>query len=349
MSISTNEHSKFYIPIILLLFLSILTIILTDRKSLHYNNYRRKNILIHNQYRKMWSFPPKSSNNTISKPKTAIISMGFGSPKIRNLTNLVNYNKILYAKIQNYDFHFYDERLTVALPAVWSKLDALLYSMSDFEYDYVVWLDADAQVMDLTVGVEEVVRWAEFYAGLDSDSADVLIACDTNGLNFGATIFKNSQKTRKLLNQALTQYYYLLHWQQEQISFSSALSKMTISDNLKIIYLSRKFFNSYLGNYNRDTTWIAHTPNCQSRCYEYALRLDKSWKEKLAESFLEEKIDYLPEFLRMFLSGQKGFISRREKSKVPRPEGIEIGLTNASSKSVFRPEFVKSSCEGSGL
>ena len=51
----------------------------------------------------------------------------------------------------------------------------------------------------------------------------------------------------------------------KQISFIKSLEDSQQFKNLRVTYLSRYFFNTYLNN-RLYYSWIAHTPNCQENC-----------------------------------------------------------------------------------
>jgi len=182
-----------------------------------------------------------------------------------SLSKLTNFNKKVYSKLHGYDFIFYNSRLSGFYKPVWSKVKALQHVMRE-SYQFILWMDADAQFLNFDVSVEQVF---DRIKNITRNDSDVVIACDKIGLNFGVAIFRNNQKTRDLLQKTMDQWWYQLHWQQEQMSFIKSLENSQKFDKLKVTYLSRYFFNTYLNN-RLYHTWIAHTPNCQENCKTYA-------------------------------------------------------------------------------
>jgi len=293
---------------------------------------------------------PDKTDKTQNNSKSSKMSNPFktpeptASPKFSNfqpsdnpqtLSKITNFNKKVYSKLHSYDFIFYNSRLSGFYRPVWSKIKALQHVMNErapsspekYYYEYILWMDSDAQILDFDVSSEQVY---EKIFNVSRSSPDVVVACDSVGLNFGVAIFKNNQKTRDLLAKTLAQWWYQFHWQQEQSSFSVALEKAqtvekvehsvensenvdtglskddVISPSVKVAYLSRFFFNTYLNN-RLFYSWIAHTPNCQSNCENYAKILQRANEAKYAgrhnltvpldyvfEKFLQNKIE-LPE------------------------------------------------------
>ena len=182
-----------------------------------------------------------------------------------SLSKLTNFNKKLYSKLHGYDFIFYNSRLTGFYKPVWSKVKALQHVMKE-NYEFILWMDADAQFINFDVTVEQIF---DKIKNLTRSDSDVIIACDKIGLNFGVAIFRNNQNTQDLLQKTMDKWWYQLHWQQEQISFLKSLEDAQQLNNLKVTYLSRYFFNTYLNN-RLYYSWIAHTPNCQENCKIYA-------------------------------------------------------------------------------
>lgn len=282
----------------------------------------------------------KSSSNSNpfknSKPK-ANPNM-FNYQPSNSLSKITNFNKKVYSKLHSYDFIFYNSRLSGFYRPVWSKIKALQHVMNErvpgspeqYYYEYILWMDSDAQILDLDVSLEHVY---EKILNVSRSSPDVIVACDSVGLNFGVAIFKNNEKTRELLVKTLTQWWYQFHWQQEQTSFSIALEKAAQQDNdhssaLKVTYLSRFFFNTYLHN-RLVYSWIAHTPNCQSNCKNYAEILKRANEAKYAgrHNLTEPLDDVFERFL-------------QNKVELPHNKISEFGVMD---------RFVKNMCSRNGF
>jgi len=108
------------------------------------------------------------------RPRIAIVSVCDYDPGATPLARLSQINKESYAQRYGYDVVIYEKApvfedpLTPLLtepashrPAAWSKVDALLTSLSTGKYDWVLWMDCDSFFMDPEVGLEDVVAMAD--------------------------------------------------------------------------------------------------------------------------------------------------------------------------------------------
>lgn len=201
-----------------------------------------------------------------------------------------------------------------------------------FNYNYLIWLDNDATFNNLDFNLSNLLQHVP---GLSS--TDLFLACDSIGLNFGVAIFKNSLKTQNLVNLSLKLYYNHLHWQQEQLAFSQAVNFYVRFRNLKVTYLSKKFFNSYnlgMQDWAYANSWIAHTPNCQGNCLYYARKLRNFAENKYARAHnFTEPIDSA--LLANFLDDKIDF------------EKVQNNIT--ADADIFRNYYILDSCSGNGM
>jgi len=287
-----------------------------------------------------------SSNNLKMSDKLSFKSINHNSTNSNILNNqylsnkiskITNFNKKVYSKLHNYDYLFYDSRLSGFYRPVCSKIKALQHVMDEMDgdlnyYEYILWMDSDAQFLDLDISLEQV--YEKIY-NLTRSVPDVVVSCDSVGLNFGVAIFKNNDRTRELLKKTLEKWWYQFHWQQQA---------------LKVIYLSRYFFNTYIHN-RFYYSWIAHTPNCQSECENYAETLTHANEAKFAARHnLTLPLEYVFE---KFLQG-KISISRLLGGRKKSIEYIGTGNKSADSNAGFwkvtiRDRFVKNKCSKNGF
>lgn len=75
-----------------------------------------------------------------------------------------------------------------ARPASWFKLEAVRRKLPD--YDYVLWLDADAMIIGRQ-DVREIIQ-----------PSPLNLSADANGLNFGIVAFKNCPEAFEVLDRA---------------------------------------------------------------------------------------------------------------------------------------------------
>jgi hypothetical protein len=105
-------------------------------------------------------------------------------------------NKQHYCNLYNYTFVNYTERLSMR-HCPWDKIQCVIKTLNWF--DYVVWVDADAVFNNLSIKFEDIIN--------EHKDKDLLICkdpCFNAGLhcmiNTGVMIFKNTDKSKKLLN-----------------------------------------------------------------------------------------------------------------------------------------------------
>lgn len=146
------------------------------------------------------------------------------TPDIRNYSVFTEEGNRAYADQWGYGFHVFDHIVDLERVPHWSKLHAVQLYLS--EYEYLLWIDADAVFFDRSRGIDEVFNvsgWpnAEMWAQdiwPDYPSVQRMELIDT-----GVVLFRNSLWTR----QFLLEMYHLpscqnfLNWT-EQYCFTVA-------------------------------------------------------------------------------------------------------------------------------
>ena len=131
-----------------------------------------------------------------SKPKIAVLSVHGGSWP-GNLMKRVAANKEAYCRMHGYDYingNDYIDRKD-GRPVAWFKLPAVEKSLA--KYDYVMYIDMDALIMNMNISIEEFVA--------SSDGKDLIMTQDWGGVNTGVWIAKKSAWTSFFLMEAFNQ------------------------------------------------------------------------------------------------------------------------------------------------
>jgi len=98
-----------------------------------------------------------------------------------------------YSTVNKYYYAIQSEGLDKSRPTSWSKPFLARKYLED-GYDWIWCIDADVMIMNYEIKLESIV----------DDNYDVLITCynnDINHLNTGSIIYKNSEWTKKFLDE----------------------------------------------------------------------------------------------------------------------------------------------------
>lgn len=139
-----------------------------------------------------------------------------------NANNLVNYSR----------------------PASWSKLEALQYHFTEYNFDYIFYLDMDGIIMNEELRLETIIDATE-------RKYDFIVTSDQNGFNVGTFIAKNTPWTLNFLQ---------LTWQQEwlvpniYVGTKTLDSKLPFGEQRAFHYLtnSEQWIKSKLPTYTGD-------------------------------------------------------------------------------------------------
>lgn len=140
--------------------------------------------------------------------KKNICIVTFYDAPFRNAGNLAWNAMKRYADAQGYDAIRFQDRTTERPPA-WEKLRCIDEAFSK-GYAFVLWIDADAMVMDLESGIESVIR----------EGKDLyMVAHDVGGMkspNTGVMLLRNSEITRQSLSDIWNMDQFANHrwWEQ---------------------------------------------------------------------------------------------------------------------------------------
>lgn len=138
----------------------------------------------------------------------AVLTLAIGE-NFRKKVYYAHLSKIEYCKKYGYDFIEDESVLDTTRPIAWSKI--LLIKKYLHLYDYVVWIDADAMIMDLEQKIEDKLP-------LMGDKQIMVINLD-GIINTGVIFIKNDIKSALYMDNIYTQTEFINHGNWEQTAF----------------------------------------------------------------------------------------------------------------------------------
>lgn len=130
--------------------------------------------------------------NSQKKIKIAVVSLFTAEIlEYAQYTEFINYE---YCKANGIDFLCYNKSLDESRTPHWSKLLALRNHVMD--YDWLVWIDADAAIMNHSKKFDDIIRGNEQYM--------VIIGRDINGLNAGVFLLKGGVESKNWLEDVFS-------------------------------------------------------------------------------------------------------------------------------------------------
>ena len=193
-----------------------------------------------------------------------------------------NYNKIVSITLPNkqeycqrYGYDLSIDDFTVSIPehekslcgdaSVQHKLYLLKTLLSNNNYDWIVWIDADALIMNMTIPLEQVI----------DDNYEFIAGEDWNGINAGVLFFKVCDASRYFIDACIaykpteydktqTPFWW---WPSDQCAFTRCVHLL----KTKIVHHSQ--FNAYLHGPRMDNDWRAYNigpidPNWTQRNFQ---------------------------------------------------------------------------------
>lgn len=165
-------------------------------------------------------------------------------------------NKQDYCAAQGHALVVGREVLDATRHPVWTKMHLLKRHLPD--YDWLFWSDADAVVTDFGRSLGGVLQQARSLG-----EADLYVAKDRFGMNFGHFFLRNCPGSFRLIDLALARTDTLAHTWQEQEAVVRILRETP--DVLRVAYVPQRLFNSYPAEMNCGAAWrpgdfICHCP-----------------------------------------------------------------------------------------
>ena len=173
-------------------------------------------------------FAPKMAS--ITKPTITVCSLF--TREIESFAKITNPVRQLYATKHGYKYLCCDHKLDDRPPS-WSKL--LLLQQMTTEWGF--WNDADALITNLDIKLESLI----------DDKYDLIFTRDGNGLNAGNFLVKNSEWSKKFLQEAYQQAQFTNHCWWEQAAIRFLLDTKYGYDRVKVV--CQRAMNSYPCNF----------------------------------------------------------------------------------------------------
>lgn len=161
--------------------------------------------------------------------------------------------------------HFFCKRFLIPAnfdrPCSWFKIKCIKEVLSSNLYDYVLWIDADAGIINNSFDLESLFK----------NNKDIYVSKDFNNFNFGVVAFKNSQVSIDFLNRIYESTDFLNHHWWEQAAFIDLYDRNYnyIQNHVEIVdqnilnaydYGCFGFSSNHIGHFNKET-FIFHCPS----------------------------------------------------------------------------------------
>eukprot|EP00602_Paraphysomonas_sp_CaronLab_P008001 CAMPEP_0185034254 /NCGR_PEP_ID=MMETSP1103-20130426/23953_1 /TAXON_ID=36769 /ORGANISM="Paraphysomonas bandaiensis, Strain Caron Lab Isolate" /LENGTH=312 /DNA_ID=CAMNT_0027570833 /DNA_START=63 /DNA_END=1001 /DNA_ORIENTATION=- len=117
-----------------------------------------------------------------------------------DVMKMVMDNRIKYAKLHGYDIINANSVIDKSRPIAWSKLLAVKKYLPD--YDYILYIDMDAVIMEPSVKLENIISMASSKV----KQYDFIMTDDWNGLNTGVFFVRRSEWSLAFLQLAWDQW-----------------------------------------------------------------------------------------------------------------------------------------------
>lgn len=190
--------------------------------------------------------------------KIAIIQIY--NEKIKKYAEYSRMINMTYAIQHNYHYLYWDHDLVPANYSVYyNKIIAMYQALkSDFNFDWVLYLDADAIITNMQINIEDIIA--------RNQDKEIILAKDKNGCNNGVILIKNTPTMNTFLQKVYVEKQFFHTKFPEQAAMFSILATQEYVD--KVGWEPMDFFNAYLCYYadmkhqeplwNKDTSFILH-------------------------------------------------------------------------------------------
>lgn len=168
------------------------------------------------------------------------------TPNIETYCQYTRARNCDYAEQHKYQFIAFKEKLDDSRPASWSKLLALLMNWDD--YDWLMWIDADAMIMNKDIKLESII----------DNKYDFIVSTDLNGINCGIFLVKTTEFMRQIFEQAYDKKEFINHPWWEQAALMSLMNENEILRQ-KTKKINKKEINSYMNDFEKGD-FILHLP-----------------------------------------------------------------------------------------
>ena len=140
-------------------------------------------------------------------------------------------NRLEYCRAHRYAFHPFTNTFD-SRPAAWSKLKIILNIFKEDNPDWVLWTDSDAVIKNKNIKIEDLI----------DNNFDLIISKDGFTYNTGIFLIKNTDASKKFLNECIEKEQYVGHPWEEQAAVVDFLEK---NDSYKVKVVPQRILNSY--------------------------------------------------------------------------------------------------------
>jgi len=140
-------------------------------------------------------------------------------------------NRREYCSMNGYTFCSYKKTLDNR-PATWSKLKVMLDIFETEVFDWVLWVDSDAVIVNNNIKIEDLI----------DDDFDLLITEDCFTYNAGVFLMKNTEASKRFLQECVDKEYHVGHPWEDQAAWVEVLEN---NDYYKVKTLPQRSINSY--------------------------------------------------------------------------------------------------------
>lgn len=237
----------------------------------------------------------KTNENNKGSKKIAIVTLF--DKNYAQLAKISIPNKAEYAKKHGYDLIYFDKIIDKTRPPQWSKVKAIEYALSN--YDWVWWIDIDALIMEFDVKLESII---------DENYDIIFTANKYSYLSNGSSFFKNTALTRKFLKDCYElQLPYLkdinvnVFDHEQQPMRALALNDQTYKQKIKLI--DERVCNSYCTTTNQSVLDAYPNWNNEPNIYKPG-----DFVVQFCGRTFDERIDILQQYSKRVKNHQKNVI-----------------------------------------
>jgi hypothetical protein len=174
----------------------------------------------------------------------------------------------------------------------WYKIKLIEKLLKEKKYDYIVWLDADCQILKHEVPLDYFIN--KYF----KHDTEIVLTQDTNTFNTGIMFIKNSKFNLNLMDRIwnnATDFFKDFH---EQTSFAEIFeSDDTIKKHVAVVpYGIKDEIVVYWANYYPGNNFLIHCARCAFDKLSFMFMMDSYYPFKLDEEDEEEykeRIQYL--------------------------------------------------------
>lgn len=194
-----------------------------------------------------------------------------------------------YSNEHNYNFVFQDENSQDTVydkkrAPCWYKIKLIEKILQEDNCDYIVWIDADTQVLKHEMKLEYFIE--KYF----KDETELVLTMDTNILNTGVMFIKNSEFNKNLMKKIWensSDYFVDFH---EQTSLADLyVNDKDIAKHIEVIpYGIKDEIVVYWGNYYPNKHFLIHCARCSNDLLGFMYMMDLYYPFKLDEETEDE-------------------------------------------------------------